>query len=190
MRDGQLVTDGGRVLTVTAMAPELATAVDAAYEAAEMIEFEGRQFRRDIARRALGQSRCSRRGWNRGAAGRRAGRLSDRDFLCDRRRRVFAGRAGATVSVEGARAGTTGRTDRGGRRDGIFGGARNTNRSRGGSRHAFWPGPLTIVLPARDGICAGTDGTRRRRRPRIAESDCARAQRGTRHGRLRRPART
>jgi phosphoribosylamine---glycine ligase len=54
MRDGQLVTDGGRVLTVTAMAPELATAVDAAYEAAEMIEFEGRNFRRDIARRALG----------------------------------------------------------------------------------------------------------------------------------------
>jgi phosphoribosylamine---glycine ligase len=56
MRDGQLVTDGGRVLTVTAMAPELATAVDAAYEAAEMIQFEGRHFRRDIARRALGKS--------------------------------------------------------------------------------------------------------------------------------------
>ena len=37
-----------------AMAPELATAVDAAYEAAQMIEFEGRHFRRDIARRALG----------------------------------------------------------------------------------------------------------------------------------------
>ena len=54
MRDGQLVTDGGRVLTVTAMAPELATAVDAAYEAADMLEFEGRQLRRDIARRALG----------------------------------------------------------------------------------------------------------------------------------------
>ena len=54
MRDGQLVTDGGRVLTVTAMAPDLATAVDAAYEAATMIEFEGRHFRRDIARRALG----------------------------------------------------------------------------------------------------------------------------------------
>ena len=54
MRDGNLVTDGGRVLTVTAMAPDLATAVDAAYEAAQMIEFEGRHFRRDIARRALG----------------------------------------------------------------------------------------------------------------------------------------
>jgi phosphoribosylamine---glycine ligase len=54
MRDGNLVTDGGRVLTVTAMAPDLATAVDAAYEAAQMIEFEGRHFRRDISRRALG----------------------------------------------------------------------------------------------------------------------------------------
>jgi phosphoribosylamine--glycine ligase len=53
IREGQLVTDGGRVLTVTAMAPELKTAVEAAYEAAEMIEFEGRQFRHDIARRAL-----------------------------------------------------------------------------------------------------------------------------------------
>ena len=54
MRAGTLVTDGGRVLTVTAMAPDLATAVDAAYEAAQMIEFEGCHFRRDIARRALG----------------------------------------------------------------------------------------------------------------------------------------
>jgi len=56
MRDRNLVTDGGRVLTVTAMAPDLATAVAAAYEAAEMIEFEGRHFRRDIARQALGQA--------------------------------------------------------------------------------------------------------------------------------------
>jgi phosphoribosylamine--glycine ligase len=56
LRDGQLVTDGGRVLTVTAMAPELGVAVDAAYEVAEMIEFEGRHFRRDIAHRALTRS--------------------------------------------------------------------------------------------------------------------------------------
>jgi len=53
VRNGTLVTDGGRVLAVTAMAPELKTAVAAAYEAADMIEFEGRHFRRDIARRAL-----------------------------------------------------------------------------------------------------------------------------------------
>jgi phosphoribosylamine--glycine ligase len=56
LRDGQLVTDGGRVVTVTAMAPELATAVAAAYQAAEMIEFEGRHFRRDIAQRALSRA--------------------------------------------------------------------------------------------------------------------------------------
>lgn len=56
LRDGQLVTDGGRVLTVTAMAPELKLAVEAAYQAAEMIEFEGRHFRRDIAQRALARS--------------------------------------------------------------------------------------------------------------------------------------
>jgi phosphoribosylamine---glycine ligase len=53
LKDGVLVTDGGRVLAVTAMAPELSAAVAAAYEAAEMIEFEGRHFRRDIARRAI-----------------------------------------------------------------------------------------------------------------------------------------
>jgi phosphoribosylamine---glycine ligase len=53
LKDGALVTDGGRVLGVAAMAPDLATAVGAAYQAAEMIEFEGRHFRRDIGRRAL-----------------------------------------------------------------------------------------------------------------------------------------
>ena len=61
MRDGCLVTDGGRVLTVTAMAPKLATAVDAAYQAAEMIEFKGRHFRRDIAHRALAHISASGR---------------------------------------------------------------------------------------------------------------------------------
>jgi phosphoribosylamine---glycine ligase len=53
---GRLVTDGGRVLTVTAMADDLRTAVDSAYQAADLIEFEGKHFRRDIARRGL-QSR-------------------------------------------------------------------------------------------------------------------------------------
>jgi phosphoribosylamine-glycine ligase len=47
------VSDGGRVLVVTAMATDLSRAVGAAYEAAAMIEFEGLQMRRDIARRAL-----------------------------------------------------------------------------------------------------------------------------------------
>jgi phosphoribosylamine---glycine ligase len=53
MRDGDLVTDGGRVLAVTAMAEKLQRAVAAAYEAANLIEFEGKHMRRDIARRAL-----------------------------------------------------------------------------------------------------------------------------------------
>ena len=53
MHEGRLVSDGGRVLVVTAMAADLRRAVGAAYEAAAMIEFEGLQMRRDIARRAL-----------------------------------------------------------------------------------------------------------------------------------------
>jgi phosphoribosylamine---glycine ligase len=55
-RDGRIVTDGGRVLAVTAMADKLPDAVAAAYQAADMIEFEGRHLRRDIARRALEQA--------------------------------------------------------------------------------------------------------------------------------------
>jgi phosphoribosylamine-glycine ligase len=52
-REGRLVTDGGRVLAVTAMANRLEQAVEAAYQAADMIEFEGKHMRRDVARRAL-----------------------------------------------------------------------------------------------------------------------------------------
>ena len=57
MRGGQLVTDGGRVLAATAIAGQLKDAVDAAYQAADMIEFEGRHMRRDIARKALNSPR-------------------------------------------------------------------------------------------------------------------------------------
>jgi phosphoribosylamine---glycine ligase len=53
LHDGQLVTDGGRVLAVTAMGENLPRAVAAAYEAAGMIQFEHKQMRHDIARRAL-----------------------------------------------------------------------------------------------------------------------------------------
>jgi phosphoribosylamine---glycine ligase len=53
MRDGQLVTDGGRVLAVTAISDTLQKAVAAAYQAADMIEFEGKHMRRDIAAKAL-----------------------------------------------------------------------------------------------------------------------------------------
>jgi phosphoribosylamine---glycine ligase len=53
LRDGQLVTNGGRVLAVTAMAERLDRAVSAAYQAAEMIHFEGKHMRRDIALKAI-----------------------------------------------------------------------------------------------------------------------------------------
>jgi phosphoribosylamine---glycine ligase len=56
-RDGQLVTAGGRVLSVTALAPDPADARAAAYAAADMIEFEGKQLRRDIALRLLAGER-------------------------------------------------------------------------------------------------------------------------------------
>jgi phosphoribosylamine--glycine ligase len=49
---GDVVTAGGRVLNVTALGPDPAAARERAYEAAGMIEFEGRQMRTDIAARA------------------------------------------------------------------------------------------------------------------------------------------
>jgi phosphoribosylamine---glycine ligase len=52
-RDGDVVTAGGRVLNVTALGARPSDARDAAYAAADMIEFEGRQLRRDIAARAV-----------------------------------------------------------------------------------------------------------------------------------------
>jgi phosphoribosylamine--glycine ligase len=52
-RGGQIVTSGGRVLGVTARARTLPDAHARAYQAVELIQFEGRQFRRDIAARAL-----------------------------------------------------------------------------------------------------------------------------------------
>ena len=50
---GAIVTAGGRVLNVTALGDGPGAARDAAYAAAEMIEFDGRQLRRDIALRAV-----------------------------------------------------------------------------------------------------------------------------------------
>jgi phosphoribosylamine---glycine ligase len=50
---GGLVTAGGRVLNVTALGDGPGTARDAAYAAADLITFEGRQLRRDIALRAV-----------------------------------------------------------------------------------------------------------------------------------------
>ncbi len=52
-RDGAYYTSGGRVLGVTARAPELETAVQRAYEACAKISFDGAHYRKDIAARAL-----------------------------------------------------------------------------------------------------------------------------------------
>lgn len=51
--DGSLVTDGGRVLNVTALGTTFEAARDLAYQACDLIEFEGKQLRRDIGARAL-----------------------------------------------------------------------------------------------------------------------------------------
>jgi phosphoribosylamine--glycine ligase len=53
LKDGKLVTAGGRVLSVAARAETLQQAVNKAYEAAALISFEGMHYRRDIAYRGL-----------------------------------------------------------------------------------------------------------------------------------------
>ena len=51
--DGQLVTNGGRVLAVTALGDTFENARNLAYEACEKIDFEGKTLRHDIGLRAL-----------------------------------------------------------------------------------------------------------------------------------------
>lgn len=53
MQDGRLVTNGGRVLNVTASAGSIPAAIEKAYAAVDQIHFEGAHFRRDIGRKAL-----------------------------------------------------------------------------------------------------------------------------------------
>jgi phosphoribosylamine--glycine ligase len=50
---GSVLTAGGRVLNVTALAGSFADARERAYEAAALIDFEGKQFRTDIGAKAL-----------------------------------------------------------------------------------------------------------------------------------------
>ena len=50
---GEIVTDGGRVVTVSATGPTVAAARDRAYEAAACISWPGLHYRRDIAAQAL-----------------------------------------------------------------------------------------------------------------------------------------
>ena len=55
MKDGKLVTNGGRVLGVVGRGADISSAVDAAYAAAAKISFKDVYYRKDIAHRALGR---------------------------------------------------------------------------------------------------------------------------------------
>jgi phosphoribosylamine--glycine ligase len=52
-QDGNIVTAGGRVLTVVGRGENIRAAIDRAYAAASHIKFEGMQFRQDIGQKAL-----------------------------------------------------------------------------------------------------------------------------------------
>lgn len=54
-KDGQIVTDGGRVLCVTALGDNVRAAQKRAYEVTETIRFDGMQYRKDIGHRAIGR---------------------------------------------------------------------------------------------------------------------------------------
>ncbi|MFL6010401.1 MAG: phosphoribosylamine--glycine ligase [Gaiellaceae bacterium] len=49
LRGDRLVTNGGRILNVTATGPDVAAARERAYEACDLISFDGMRYRRDIA---------------------------------------------------------------------------------------------------------------------------------------------
>lgn len=51
--DGTVVTAGGRVLGVSARGEDLQTALDKAYQAVDVVNFEGKQYRRDIGQKGL-----------------------------------------------------------------------------------------------------------------------------------------
>jgi phosphoribosylamine--glycine ligase len=53
LRDGALVTAGGRVLSVVGRGSSFEQAIERAYAGVERIRFDGMQFRRDIGRKAL-----------------------------------------------------------------------------------------------------------------------------------------
>jgi phosphoribosylamine--glycine ligase len=53
LRDGKVVTDGGRVLGVTGLGTTVAAAIDNAYAGVRDIHYEGAHYRRDIGARAL-----------------------------------------------------------------------------------------------------------------------------------------
>jgi phosphoribosylamine--glycine ligase len=56
-QDGRIYTAGGRVLNVTGRGATLSQALDRAYAAAEVIRFEGKDYRRDIGKKGLAKER-------------------------------------------------------------------------------------------------------------------------------------
>jgi phosphoribosylamine--glycine ligase len=55
LKDGKVVTAGGRVLNLTAIGPDLSQAFDRAYKLTEIVSFKDARFRKDIGHRALSQ---------------------------------------------------------------------------------------------------------------------------------------
>jgi phosphoribosylamine--glycine ligase len=56
-QDGKIYTSGGRVLNVTGRGATLSQALDRAYAAAEVIRFDGKDYRRDIGKKGLAKER-------------------------------------------------------------------------------------------------------------------------------------
>jgi len=52
-KGGEIVTAGGRVLGVTAVGPDIPSAIKSAYAAVKKIHFDGMHYRKDIGRKAL-----------------------------------------------------------------------------------------------------------------------------------------
>jgi phosphoribosylamine--glycine ligase len=57
VKDGRLLTSGGRVLGITGLGDDTGAARDRCYVAVESVRFEGRQFRNDIALREIKRSK-------------------------------------------------------------------------------------------------------------------------------------
>ena len=53
LQDNRVITNGGRVLGVTALGDTIAEAIDSAYSAASRIHWEGVYYRKDIGKKAL-----------------------------------------------------------------------------------------------------------------------------------------
>jgi phosphoribosylamine--glycine ligase len=51
--NNKILTDGGRVLGITAIGKEFETAIKNVYSAVELVKFEGMHYRKDIGKKAL-----------------------------------------------------------------------------------------------------------------------------------------